>query len=92
MHEIWLDGRLFSTPLRMHTFLAQALCFPACYGNNWDALYDMLTSLPSPTYIYFTDFGSIQQQWGRQASALYRVLRDAADADTLFQVHFFAIN
>ena len=92
MHEIWLDGRLFSTPLRMHTFLAQALCFPACYGNNWDALYDMLTSLPSPYLHLLHRLRQYTATMGRQASALYRVLRDAADADTLFQVHFFAIN
>ncbi len=91
-HELWLDGRLFTSPSQMHAFLARILHFPAEYGNNWDALYDMLTSLSAPVCIYFTAFNNLQQQWGRQASVFRRVLQDAAAADSFLQIHFFSVH
>ena len=30
---------------QLHLAFAEALSFPACYGNNLDALHDQLTSL-----------------------------------------------
>ncbi len=34
-----------------HRILAEKLRFPACYGNNLDALYDCLTSISEKTHL-----------------------------------------
>lgn len=35
----------FKTPIDIHNFLNQELNFPSYYGNNLDALYDILSTI-----------------------------------------------
>lgn len=41
---VWLDGRQMQNRAEAHAYLAQMLRFPAWYGKNLDALYDLLTA------------------------------------------------
>lgn len=45
MREIILLGRMLTEAEKAHTYLAEELDFPNCYGRNLDALYDCLTDL-----------------------------------------------
>lgn len=51
MRTVVLDFRDFKTSEEVHVFLAEHLEFPAYYGRNLDALYDMLASEDRPTNI-----------------------------------------
>ena len=54
MNRVTLSAAGWDTPEKAHADLAQALDFPAHYGNNLDALYDCLTQL-SDTQLVIED-------------------------------------
>ena len=45
MRAIVVDFHEFNSAREVHAFLSEKLGFPAYYGHNLDALYDMLTTL-----------------------------------------------
>lgn len=45
MKEISLDGKYLQRTGEGHLYLMQMLDFPAYYGKNMDALYDLLTEI-----------------------------------------------
>ena len=51
MKHITIDCSTLETREQLHDALSEALCFPAHYGRNLDALYDCLTEISEPTRI-----------------------------------------
>ena len=47
-----LDGTQMQDSTAAHDYLMEAMGFPAWYGKNLDALYDMLTAYGAPTMIF----------------------------------------
>ena len=45
MKEIIIDGEKINDMQELHDIFAKELSFPEWYGNNLDALHDMLTEL-----------------------------------------------
>ena len=45
MKEIVLDGKLMQTKEAAHAYIKAVFRFPAYYGGNLDALYDLLTEM-----------------------------------------------
>ena len=74
MNEITLCARRISTP-NVHAYFARKFPLPEQYGNNLDALFDVLTSLPETTVKVR---GRVQTEQGEQ---ILTVLRDAAAAN-----------
>lgn len=64
----------------MHRLFAKALQFPDWYGNNLDALYDLLTDLEEPTHVVLRNYCG--------TNAFRETLLDAADTDLGFSVTF----
>ena len=75
--KIVLDCSLWQKKDEVHRAFREALSFPAYYGNNLDALHDMLTTL---TGIDLTvDHSSVlQERFGAWGKNLQRVLLDSA--------------
>ena len=74
MIEVTLCARRLSKP-NVHDYFARKFPLPDYYGNNLDALYDVLTSLPETTVKVR---GTVQNEQGERILA---VLRDAAAAN-----------
>ena len=53
-----------------YTYLAEQLQFPAYYGRNLDALYDLLTERGEPLEILFTHTEQMKEQMGSYGSTL----------------------
>jgi len=51
MNVIHLYAEKMTDRAAMHDHLAEAFSFPAWYGRNLDALYDLLTDIDRPTTI-----------------------------------------
>ena len=70
--EIVIDVKELDNLQQMHEQLRKQLQFPENYGNNLDALYDMLTSRQAPLTI------KVKKDPNKSWVRLMRMLRDAA--------------
>ena len=64
----------------LHAVLARRLDFPAWYGANLDALYDLLTERSEPTDVVLADPRALRFQLGKDYDRFLQVLRDAKEA------------
>lgn len=71
MNEVTLCARRIGQP-NVHEYFARKFPLPDYYGNNLDAFYDVLTSLPQTTVKIR---GTVKTEQGERVLA---VLRDAA--------------
>lgn len=77
MLELLLDAQSLHTRAQVHDALAAAFAFPADYGRNLDALYDLLTVCP-PTRLTLRHAEHLVDALGNYGELLLRVLADAA--------------
>ncbi|MDE7242604.1 MAG: barstar family protein [Oscillospiraceae bacterium] len=70
-----------------HTYLAEKLSFPAYYGRNLDALYDVLsaeTEVPVCLVIYRRE--ELEKSLGAYGALLLETIRDAVRTNPNLQV------
>ena len=80
MREVRIDCAGITENEGLHKLFAKALHFPDWYGNNLDALYDLLTDLEEPTHVILVDYHG--------PNAFRETLLDAADTDLGFSITF----
>lgn len=79
MRRCILDGNTLDSLAAVHEALARDLGFPAHYGGNLDALWDVLTGdLPGPAEISWRNAAISRERFGEGFERLARVLREAA--------------
>ena len=78
MIEIIIDGKDLHTKQQAHEFFSAQEGFPAKYGKNLGALFDVLTSMPE---VKVTVKGpqSIVDNLGEYGKKLLLVIKDACD-------------
>lgn len=77
--KIVIDGTKVNDKKSLFKLLKEQIPSDEFYGNNLDALYDVLTDLPEPADIEIKDAEALVAALGKEYSArLMRVLRDAA--------------
>ncbi len=84
---VFLDGAQMTDKDRAHAHIACAFGFPEWYGNNLDALWDMLTTWPE-TDISFGNAHHVPVLLGEYGDALIDTFREAADENPRLQLHF----
>lgn len=62
----------------VHAHLKERFRFPAYYGKNLDALYDLLSTEDRHTLILFFDSRSLVQALGQKGDKLVETLRDVS--------------
>ena len=78
MKSVILDGEVILTREDLHKALREGLAFPEWYGNNLDALHDVLTDCREKTVIALADLPILEEHLGDYAVYLLRVLNDCA--------------
>ena len=78
MKEITINCCAFLSRSDLHRVLADALAFPDHYGNNLDALYDVLTERAEPTCITLEHFDRAREFLGRYAELIVTTISQAA--------------
>lgn len=78
MRNITLDGKEMTSSKAAHLYLKQKLNFPEYYGENLDALWDLLTTIGSPTLIRLLNHDLLDEQLGEYGSTLKSVFQAAA--------------
>ena len=88
MRTITIRGIDFTGQEELHDYLASELSFPAYYGRNLDALYDVLTDINEETTIEFDLKDMDDSDFADYLSRVIRVVRDAAEANHAIRVEF----
>ena len=78
--RVELDCRKMTDKQATHAYLKQALALPDYYGNNLDALYDLMTDREEETVLvlgYWRQLGALLGDYG---ISLLETLREASEA------------
>ena len=78
MKRALIDGRECRDKQTLHRQLKDQLAFPDYYGNNRDALYDILSTAQEPFEIELINREELIGNLGGYADALLATLQDAA--------------
>ena len=79
-----LNGLEMTDRQRTHEYLAEQLQFPAYYGKNLDALYDLLTEKKTPLEVRFLHTQEMKAQLGSYGSALLNTMQEAENDNLSF--------
>lgn len=83
MQYIFLDGARILSNADLHAAFAEALDLPDCYGNNLDALHDVLTDCARPLGVVIVHEALLREHLGRRANGFFRLLRDLQEDGAL---------
>ena len=75
--KLIIDGRNFDSRESLHEFISGELRFPDWYGNNLDALHDLLTEL-NGIELVLDHTGALKENMGAYGQSLLRVVMDSA--------------
>jgi len=86
MMVVVIDGRKMTDKVTLHAYLKEQCKFPEYYGNNLDALYDVLTDRPEPLEIRLENAQELKEILCGYGEAFIETLEDAAAANKWFKV------
>lgn len=78
MKIVELDGREMKIKLNTHCYIMKVMDFPSYYGQNLDALWDLLSTISVPTTIQIDHRDVIIENLGAYGEQLIEVFREAA--------------
>ncbi len=77
MDRFILDAKEMTSVEMAHKYIAQMMSFPDYYGENLDALWDMLSEICEPTEIVLQGYELLKKQLGKDAEELVQVFVNA---------------
>lgn len=83
-----IDGGALDSREALHRALKEQLSLPDWYGNNLDALFDCLTSLPEPAELTVLNAGKLRESLGGYVRSLCHVLCDSEKENENLTVHW----
>ena len=87
-----LDGRFMYNKSAAHKYISKKMRFPDYYGENLDALYDMLTDMDIPTRIQVINTKLILKNLDNYGNSLLDVLRQGAKANRYLTLLIFDLD
>jgi ribonuclease inhibitor len=78
MKEIILDGKEMTDKTSAHKYIKKQMNFPDYYGENLDALWDLLSTTSTSTTIYLINEHEIINNLGEYGNLLLEVFQDAS--------------
>lgn len=76
--QVIIDGRKMTDKQKLHDYLKEHCNFPEYYGNNLDALYDVLTDRLEPLEIKLEYANELKEILCGYGEAFIETLQDAA--------------
>lgn len=86
---IRLDGLRMEDRTTTHRYLKAKFFFPDYYGNNLDALFDLLTEIGEPQKIILYNIDALKRSQPEYGRSLLKVLRAAEQANGMLEVIFY---
>lgn len=84
--QVIIDGRNMKDKQTLHAYLKEQCKFPEYYGNNLDALYDLLTDREEPLEIKLEHADELKEILCGYGEAFIETLEDAAAASKNFKL------
>lgn len=78
MRIVDMDGREMKIKASTHCYLKKVMEFPEYYGRNLDALWDLLSTISTPTTIRIDHRDVLIENLGGYGERLIEVFREAA--------------
>lgn len=76
--QVIIDGRKITDKAMLHAYLKEQCQFPDYYGNNLDALYDVLTERAEPLQICIEYAEELKERLCGYGEAFIETLLDVA--------------
>ncbi|MDD4801927.1 MAG: barstar family protein [Syntrophomonas sp.] len=89
MKYLELDGERMISAQLVHQCLAAQLDFPAYYGGNLDALWDVLSTVSEPTQIKIINAAKLAENLGEYGDVLLNLMREASDFNDKIKLEIF---
>ncbi len=82
MKKVVIDGNKINTEKELHQLLSKELDFGPYYGENLDALWDMLTTnIERPFSIYWVNLRESRKKLGSTCDQIVNLLKDVEEYD-----------
>ncbi len=78
MIEIILDGSKMTSNDAAHKYIKECMNFPEYYGENLDALWDLLSTWAAETTVYLLNEEKMHENLGEYCELLKGVFQEAA--------------
>lgn len=86
MIQVIIDGRNIKDKQSLHAYVKEQCKFPEYYGNNLDALYDVLTDRTEPLAIKVVHADELKEVLCGYGEAFLETLQDAAAENKTIEV------
>jgi len=86
---IELDGQMMTDRAQTHAYLKNTFRFPEYYGNNLDALYDLLTEFSEPSRIVLKNKDIMLKHLGAYGTALLVTLHQAEENTSAISIEVY---
>lgn len=84
--QVIIDGKKITDKQALHKYLKEQCKFPDYYGNNLDALYDVLTERAEPLEIMVEQAEELKEILCGYGEAFIETLQDAAAENKNFSL------
>ena len=81
MDEIFLDCNKMTSKSQAHEYIKEMLDFPDCYGNNLDALWDLLSTKSKMISIFLLHEEKLYENLGDYGKKLIDTFKEAAQSN-----------
>lgn len=88
MRELIVDGKLMQSKEALYVHLNRVFSFPSYFGNNLDALWDVLTENEEPTQINFVNTDLTRKYLGNYGENLIRLFESLAVKNKNYTICF----
>ena len=78
MRLILLNGKRMTDKAKTHKYLKRKLRFPDYYGDNLDALWDLLTTISEPIDIRLMNYDILINNLDQYGESIIETFKDAA--------------
>lgn len=88
MRELIVDGKFMQSQEAMYRHLARVFSLPCYFGNNLDALWDVLTENDEPTQIDFINTDFTREYLGAYGENLINLLERLEIENENYRISF----
>ena len=88
--ELRLNGEVLTNRQQLHAAIAQQLHLPDYYGENLDALWDVLSSWNEPLQIVIENSSCMISSLGSYGEAILQLLQEAQEENGMIGVEYKA--